>query len=81
MDLEGSNGLFGRVPRMDLGRSLENLWSPRGIWELIWDLGGFQGGGSGKDRSHNPPVRGAMLVVNSHQAGQRPQTRVKGSAS
>lgn len=35
---------------MDLGRFLENLWNPRGIWEFLGDIGGFQAGRSGKER-------------------------------
>lgn len=33
---------------MDLGRFLEDLWSPRGIWESLGDIGGSRVGGVGK---------------------------------
>lgn len=77
VDLEGSQGLFGRVPRMDLGRldlgrsveSQGSLGVPGGI------LPGPRLGGVGKKgRCHNPPIRGAVLIVNSHQAKQSSQT-------
>lgn len=59
-----------------------DLGSPRGIWESLGDIEGFQGGGSGKERQvSQPKVRSGKFFVNSHQAEQRPQTRVKGSAS
>lgn len=57
--------------RLDLGRSVESQGSlgvPGGI------LPGPRVGGVGEEgRCHNPPIRGAMLIVNSHQAEQSPR--------